>query len=328
MGGLARARWPVALFALGALALIPAACSSDGGAGPGTTLTDADAGAAGSSSVVPLSDGEQFLREYSSVVCAMYQPCCDAAGLGFDQGGCTDWFSRVTAAYLPDGFEPVLGAACLDALAAARAADPNRCSTVPAFDEATLRAQCASAFVAPARQGSPLGGSCQLADDCAASGDEDGSIICYGRRCVLQKRGEDGDGPCYAGGSVELQNEMYTCAAEDGVFCHRSDNVCRSQVAAGEYCPWPNACAEDALCVGGTCRALPARGEQCLNGIPGAGGSCRSGDVCDTTTIICGPGLDNGAACTTGEPGKCASKLCVAGVCAASDFQQNLNCTG
>lgn len=318
------------LLALASSGLIAAACSGDneGTDGPGATLTDVETGAGGSSSIVPLSEGEQFLREYASAVCAMYQPCCNAADLGYDAGGCTDWFSRVTAAYVPDGFDPAAGAACLEALAAARAADPDRCSTVSAFDEATLRAQCTSAFHAPAREGSPLGGSCQLAGDCAATGDEDGSIICYGRRCVLERRGADGDGPCYAGGNVELADEMYTCDASDGLFCHRGDNVCRPHVAAGEYCPWNNACNSDALCVGGTCRALPARGEQCLNGIPGAGGYCRSGDVCDTTTIICGPGLDNGVSCTTGDPGKCASKLCVDGVCAVSDFQQNLNCTG
>lgn len=317
------------LLALGALALIPLACSDSSSEGsPGSTLTNADAGTAGTGTIVPLSDGERFLQEYASAVCAMYEPCCNAGNLGFDAGGCTDWFARVTAAYLPEGFDAEQGAACLEALSAARAADPERCSTVGAFAEATLREVCTSAFKAPAREGSPLGGSCLLAGDCAASGDEDGSIICYGRRCVLEKRGADGEGPCYAGGNVELQDEMYTCNADDGLFCHRSDNVCRPHVAAGEYCPSNNACGSDALCVGGTCRALPARGEQCLNGIPGAGGSCRSGDVCDTATIVCGPGLDHGAACTTGDPGKCASELCVDGVCAASDFQQNLNCTG
>jgi hypothetical protein len=329
MGVSARSpRWLRASFVFGALGLALAACGSDGNAPPGMTFTNADAGAAGSGSVVPLSAGEQFLREYASAVCEMYEPCCNAGGLGFERGGCSDWFARVTAAYLPDGFDAEAGEACLEALNAARAADANRCSTVGSFDDATLRAQCTSAFKAAARAGSPLGGSCLLAGDCAASGDEDGSIICYGRRCVLEKRGLAGDGPCYAGGDVELEDEMYTCDASDGVFCHRGDNVCTPHVAPGEYCPWPNACGDDALCVGGACTALPARGERCLNGIPGAGGSCRSGDVCDTTTIICGPGLENGAACAAGESGKCASKLCVDGVCAASDFQQNLNCTG
>jgi hypothetical protein len=258
----------------------------------------------------------------------MYQPCCEAEGLGYDAGGCTDWLSKVMDAYMPDGYRPAAGAACLQALAAARAGDDDRCSSVGSFDEATFRSLCDEAFVAPARDGSPLGGTCLLAGDCAATGDEDGQIICLSRTCVLERRGNDGDGPCYAGGNVALQDEMYPCDAAQGLYCHRATNTCVPEVPAGEYCPYPNACDASSMCIGGTCRALPAHGETCLNAVPGAGGFCRSHDACDVATLTCGPGLGNGATCTTGDPGKCASGLCVDGACAATDFQRNMNCTG
>jgi hypothetical protein len=333
MLGFAHSRSLGTLLALSSFALVPLACgdASDNGApGGGATLTSADAGSTGSNnaSIVPLSDGERFLTEYASAVCAMYQPCCNAAELGFDAGGCTEWFAKVTAAYLPEAFQPEAGAECLRAVAEARAEDPDRCSHVASFEEATLRHQCEQAFKAPARDGAPLGGSCLLAGDCAASGEEGGQIICYGRRCVLERRGASGDGPCYAGGNVELEQEMFTCDAADGVYCHRADNVCAPRVGAGEYCPYGNACDADSMCIGGTCRALPERGESCLNAIPGAGGFCRSGDACDVPTLTCGPGLAMGTTCTEGAPGQCASGVCDRGVCVDTDFSRHLNCTG
>ncbi len=193
------------------------------------------------------------------------------------------------------------------------------------FAEATLRAQCELALVAPAREGAPLGGSCLLAGDCAAPGGDDGKVICYGGTCVLERRGAAGDGPCYAGGSTGLAHEMYTCRAEDEVYCHRSNNVCTPIAADGELCPYASACGAGAMCVGGTCRALPAEGESCLNGVPGAGGFCRSG-TCDRQTLICAPGGAEGQACS--ETQKCASGVCLQGTCARSDWQRNLNCVG
>jgi hypothetical protein len=62
-----------------------------------------------------------------------------------------------------------------------------------------------------------------------------------------------------------------------------------------------------------------------LNGIPGAGGFCAAGSVCDRTTLICGAGQALGEACKDGE---CEQGVCRDGVCETSDFLDNLNCTG
>ncbi|MEY4548558.1 MAG: hypothetical protein RL685_4753 [Pseudomonadota bacterium] len=298
---------------------------TSGGGSAGTSAGSAGS-SAGTSGAAPLSDGERFLADYASSVCALYEPCCQSERLGFSAEGCTDWFARVTAAYLPDQLLPEAGAACLAALAEARAQDPDRCNNVAAFDEATLRAQCEQALVAPAREGAPLGGECLLASDCAAAAaQEEGQVICYGGSCVLERHGAAGDGPCYAGGDIALAQEMYTCAAADGVYCHRANNVCTPHASAGEYCPFGNACGEDAMCIGGTCRALPGEGETCLNAVAGAGGYCRTG-TCDRATLLCGPGLAEGEACS--ETRKCAQGVCLEGSCARSDWQRNLNCVG
>jgi hypothetical protein len=308
---------------------MPVACgsgSSDAQLDDTNVLTSGGAGGNGGSAGAAgaLSAGERFLNEYASAVCAMYEPCCNGAGLGFDAGGCTDWFAKVTAAYLPDEFRPELGAECLLAIAQARAEDADRCNQVALFDEATLRSQCERAFVAPARDGAPLLGACTLAGDCAAGGDD--QVICYGGACVLQRSGASGDGPCYAGGNVGLAAEMFTCDAAAGLYCHRGDNQCTARVGDGERCPYTSACDDTAMCVGGTCKAFPDSGEPCLNAVPGAGGYCAADSACDVTTLTCGPGPAIGGDCS--EIRKCSSGVCVDNVCASSDWQRNLNCVG
>jgi hypothetical protein len=252
----------------------------------------------------------------------MYQPCCERDGRGFEASGCATWFRKVTAAYFKGEYDEARGAACLRAIKEARAADANRCTTVPLFDEATLRDACAEAFTSSAREGEPLGGKCLLAADCASSAGE--NVICSSGSCLLERRGAAGDGPCYVSGM--RVNETARCNAKDGLYCDRSANVCAPRVGPGELCPYPGACDDTALCVGGICQRLPDLGEPCLNGVPGAGGYCRAGTVCDRTALTCGPGLDAGAACRS--TGECAHGLCDNGVCVSSDFEKNLNCTG
>jgi hypothetical protein len=335
MDGLRRGkRWLARALAVTCTAVIPPACSG------GSDGTPADEGAAGTSagsggsaantgnggSAAFASEGEQFLAHYADEVCGMYQPCCDAEGMGFDAGGCRDWFARVTAAYMPDEFVAAEGTECLRALADARAQDPDRCNTVGVFAEATMRSECQKAFVAPARDGAPLGGHCLLSGDCAAAGDEPGKVICYANMCILERQGAAGDGPCYAGGGVPLQQEMVTCPAEQGLYCNRTDNACSPRVGDGERCPFNNACDATSMCVGGICRRLPEEGEPCLNGIPGAGGYCRNGAACNASTLICGAAPTLGEACS--ETRKCGNGVCIDGECVRSDWQRNLNCMG
>jgi hypothetical protein len=289
----------------------------------GSTSTGGTAGTGGSGGGMPATPGALFLQDYASAVCSMYQPCCNADALGFDLAGCTSWFSRVSAAYVGNTFDPDLGAACLAALADAVDADPDRCSNVALFDEATFWEQCRQAF-SVTREGVALGEVCDLAGDCASS--PDGPVLCYGGRCLLQLDGAPGDGPCFIQGSENRPLVAYTCNATDGVFCNRGTKNCEAHVAAGEYCPYPNACdPKTAMCVGGMCTALGAEGEACVNGVQGSGGYCVPGSVCDRTTLTCGPGRAEGEACKEGE---CETGLCLDGTCQKSDYQRNLNCTG
>jgi hypothetical protein len=303
--------------------LLLTACSADDKGKPekmpsGGGLDDGDAAV----DVTAPSEGDAFLEDYAAAVCAMYEPCCKTEGLGYDAGGCTSWFSKVTAAYFKGDYLAEAASSCLSKLAEARAADAQRCSNVLDFNLATLRDECQKAFGATARDGAPPGGKCLLAADCARPAG--GSVICYSGTCLPERRGSAGDGPCYI--SKTLPDEIVTCEAEDGLYCYRANNVCAPQVEDGELCPNANACKATARCIGGRCETLPGPGEACLNGIQGAGGFCRAGSACDRTTLICGEALEEGAACR--EPGECISGSCVMSKCAKPMFTNALNCTG
>jgi hypothetical protein len=295
--------------------------ASGGGTSTGGSAgTSSSAGRGGSATATP---GAKFLTDYATAVCSMYEPCCNADGLGFDLAGCVSWYSRVTDAYLGRDFDSEKGEACLAELANAVAADVDRCSNVAHFDEATFWEECQEAF-SVSREGVALGEVCDLAGDCASS--PEGPVLCYGGRCLLQLDGAPGDGPCIIQGSENRPLVAYTCDASDGVFCNRGTKNCEAHVAVGEYCPATNACdPTTAMCSGGMCVALGAEGEPCANAVQGAGGYCVPGSVCDPMTLICGPGRAQGEACTEGQ---CETGVCLDGTCQKSDYQKNLNCTG
>jgi hypothetical protein len=307
-----------------------AGCAADnvppdktGDGGGGGTQTD------GSDPPPPATDSAQFLMDYASSVCEMYEPCCQSAGLGYARGGCSEWFRKVTAVYFRGDYKPDAASVCLQHLAEVRAADSQRCGNVLDFDEATLRTECQRAFGAAERSGAPLGGKCLLAGDCASASAEDGAVICYSGNCLLQRQGKDGDGPCFFGGTSGIKgvpDESFQCNAKDGVYCDRVNNVCAATVADGEGCPTGAACKPTAICTGGRCVTLPGEGETCLNAIPGAGGFCRPGSSCDVATLTCSAPLKEGATCR--EPAQCESRSCMSSKCTKPEFTRALNCTG
>jgi len=303
--------------------LILIACSAENKGQPekmasGGGLDNGDA----SVNVTAPSEGDAFLEDYAAAVCAMYEPCCKTEGLGYDANGCTTWFRKVTAAYFKGDYTTDAASSCLSKLAEVRAADAQRCANVLDFNLATLRSDCQKAFGAAARDGAAPGGKCLLSGDCARPAG--GSVICYSGTCLPERRGNAGDGPCYIGST--LPDEIVTCEAEDGLYCHRANNVCTPKVEDGEPCPSPMACKETARCNGGRCETMPGPGEACMNGIQGAGGFCRPDSACDRVTLICGASLPEGATCR--DPGECTSGSCVSTKCAKPMFTNALNCTG
>lgn len=321
----------------GLLALV-VACGGGRGAGPADgSIPPTEDGSVSphvEDGSLPPSEESAFLNNYAAAVCEIYEPCCKAEGLGYSASGCVAWYREIVGAYfrLRGAYDAQRASGCLTALDDVRKAEPERCREVPSFAEATLRSRCSEAYVTPEREGKALGEECRMARECAGSGE--GSVVCYGRRCMLERRGEEGDGPCLMRrGDEEPLTEIYRCDSAGGLYCHPSENECTARASTGEPCPAPDACLEGAICNGGLCMELPGPGEPCMNAIPGAGGFCQPGSACDVPTLTCGAPLAEGETCR--ESGQCASRSCgclppscLRNVCAKADFMQHLSCTG
>jgi hypothetical protein len=264
-----------------------------------------------------------FLREYAAAVCLMYRPCCLGEGLGYDGAACTRSLVEASLNQAARVFDPEAAEFCLVALADARARDPERCSNVASFEEATLRADCAAALRPAPRGGSRLGESCNIAADCANRSGE--RIDCFEGRCLRHRRGSLGDGPCVLSSTL-LQNgaiEIFDCEARDGLFCHLAEDVCRAPFPVGQTCPYMGTCQAGAECLLGTCTRLPESGEACLTTIPGL---CAVGNACDPANRTCGPPLAHGQQCLRSS--ECQSLSCRSEVCSKPDFVSKLSCTG
>ena len=111
--------------------------------------------------------------------------------------------------------------------------EENLVVTTAPVDEGTVAVRAGNGDT---REGAALGEVCDLAGDCASS--EEGPVLCYGGRCLLQLEGEPGDGPCYIQGSENRPLVAYTCPAKNGVYCHRGTKTCEAQVGADEPCPY------------------------------------------------------------------------------------------
>lgn len=165
-------------------------------------------------------------------------------------------------------------AQCLAALpeGAACTADPSRCD-----DGLTCAAgRCAR----PAGEGGP----------CGAGGCAEG-LVCSGAVCVLPAtEGADcAEHPCALDGSW--------------LWCAPSDHRCAvvEVVAAGMSCAAGRVCAEDAVCMGGSCQPRPGPGDTCTDDCFRS--TCRAGR--------CVVDVAPGDACGAG----CGALDCVQGEC-------------
>ena len=265
---------------------------------------------------------ERFLREYAAAVCVMYHPCCIDEGQGYDGEGCTQWMYDLIRSYSEGEFRPDAAAHCMAAFDEARAQDPNRCKTEFSFDEATLRTECSAAFVRAPRSGAQLGGDCHWASECASS--TDGEVTCFEGRCLLQRQGAVGDGPCLFDTLVGTDGtDVFICNASDDLYCDLVDNVCTPFPDVGAACPHLGSCGRGAECLLDVCSRLPETGEDCLNTIPGL---CARGSACDAEHSICGPAFETGEPCELS--GQCVSGACRDDVCAVPEFVARMSCTG
>lgn len=314
------------------------ACSSDeggtggSGAGVGSGGTTGGGGSSGGLGVTPrpgeTESRDAFFAAYAGAVCVMFRPCCEGAAKGFDAVGCEGDEAKTNAVFHPGIVDAAKAKACLDAVRAA-ASDPNRCVDL-AFPEATFEALCDEAIVPDPSIPSPAGKACTKREDCAAGG---GAYAdCELGLCRVYTKGKEaGIGPCELRKDADPPDTtIYQCDPASGVYCQRERNVCEPFVADGGTCPVTAACGPGGMCIGGTCRTKPSEGQACLNAIPGAGGFCADGFVCNKQLLVCEARPKNDAGTKCNSPEDCKSNQCDLSTqtCKAYDFSKYLSCTG
>jgi len=257
---------------------------------------------------------EQFIQSYVASSCEYFASCPDVSS-GFAPGtNCTETFFENPRYFPwlspPLRFDPLAGAACLDAMA------QLSCSRGTGIEAAVV--PCFAVF----RGDADAGATCSVEEDCKAELTCDFAAGCPGVCTPAKHVGEScTQSRCETG---------LTCGA--GMIC-----LARARQAA--KCE-TGTCESGTMCdsgVGGTntCRpysefvATRSTGQQCRLSL-----ECSTNDYCDLDTWLCTKKLGTGAPCRplsddcmdgmhcssngdgTGEyPGKCVANVPVGGTC-------------
>jgi hypothetical protein len=217
----------------------------------------------------------QFAAEY----CALYQPCCQAAGLPVTQQGCRLLFGSVP---IQDG---AAAQQCLDEFRV-RAQAPDFCE----LRESDVPASCQRAFPQNGATGTAAPGApCDFTSDCAPSAR--GDVTCNHSFdadtsfCQVRVAAPEG-APC-AGtrdGSVTIytgddtQPELALCSREDGLSCEQG--ACKRGFAFGSACSSSSECA-NGRCASGVCQARLVDGAMCPSSDHCASNFCGDSGVCE-----------------------------------------------
>lgn len=256
--------------------------------------------------------GDAFADQY----CAMFQPCCQKAGLRTDGVACK---GLATFAGAQGTYDATAGNACLAELRA-ESAKPEFCTKGPNTSSCN-RVYSTSGSKQP-------GDACTSEKDCALSpeGDVDCRFIGSDRRmCQVSLVGKAGDSPCIGtksgnttsyvtsgSSTTEPPGRGYVCDLADGIRCDSKTAACTALLGEGAACTSPDPCDKAFYCdtfASKTCIKRLAVGADCSK----ASSACEQNATCDTTSRLCVALLADGAECTSGS--KCASRSCVNGVC-------------
>jgi hypothetical protein len=285
-------------------------------------------------------------QEFLSTYCGLLSPCCARAHRpSLDGARCEAFLDAVTprAAY-----DPHAGERCLAGVRAA-AARSDYCQ-IPDPDDAPA---CQPLFARrlPAGAGAP-GERCDSDDDCAPS--DEGAVSCaqvFGvaavtRRCQLEIRGREGDGPCVTGGdpvivfpyppsllagsfassvvqsfprNTQPAARAYRCDRAQGLRCANDGSRCVRLADAGQSCDLPNDCVPEATCpvAGGQCRPRVALGAPCDPASVRVQFLCVQGAWCEPRGRTCQAQVPVGGPCQ--QDSQCQTGVCINGGCDVSD---------
>jgi len=214
-------------------------------------------------------------------ICGLRQPCCTAAGIGFDETTCEANFKAQCALDVAasksgdETFDPSGIDACLAALPPIFA----KCTlTLPDILTVPITLRACNVFIGKKGEGA----ACDRNSECAQSADPNTYVSCSDQTKTCKKLtiAKQGDG----------------CDPANGTPCD-----------VGLYCDAP------ALMTAGTCKTATPAGQACQRPAL-TNPECGLGSYCDQTTATCTSGKTAGESCTLAN--ECASAACTSGKCA------------
>jgi hypothetical protein len=256
----------------------------------------------------PPDPAVQFIVDY----CAIYQPCCVAAGRPGDGVACQ---ALVASARSPEApYNAPAGGDCISRL--------RMMANEPGFCEGEILppSSCSRVF------GEMPEGVCIQDSDCPPSDQGEARCIAGGTetpRCQIQARGAVDSAPCIGdvrGGVVfytgtmsgEVPDLGYLCDAADMLRCDTAQTgACVALTAVGAPCVLSTDCADAAFCDAntGTCAPRNPAGSACI----GQALECADGSYCDAASMTCAAQLDVGTYCTDNV--QCLTGNCPDGTC-------------
>ncbi|MCA9642881.1 MAG: hypothetical protein H6718_28655 [Polyangiaceae bacterium] len=258
-------------------------------------------------------------EEFGARYCALFQPCCQGAGIVTEQTACKALFSFSSSKN---------AAAAEDCLKqyeeAAKAAD--WCETFSTFPRPQ---SCEQAY--PQGNGSggggntgtkPPGTECNDDDECLApSGGEANcsydfdlskdfctqyQFVGEGETC----KGTRDDNLTETSGVGSGVYEVPLCNTADGLYCDYSTEKCAKQAGLDGECSSSLGCTGDDLYCSGTCKTKVAPGGSCAD----SWSACDDAGYCDSFgTDTCLARKPNGEGCDSNE--QCESLYCDYDVC-------------
>jgi hypothetical protein len=254
------------------------------------------------------NDANGTWNERANQICALYTPCCVAAGLPTSEQLCHASFA------LPPS-DPAASDQCLaDLTAQSKSADFCTLS-LPEPDS------CAKAYPKTQPQGTHQpGDACNADQDCAPS--EQGTVHCTkpfhgkgdGWICQVQAHAKAGEA-CVGttdGSVTQIVGDdgapvVPICYATDALFCDAG--TCKPIGQAGDACTTDTGCAKGTYCDGSTCAAKLPVGSAC-----GASSSaCDDQAYCAFPESVCKARVAEGGACDSDE--QCLTAYCDGATC-------------
>jgi hypothetical protein len=252
----------------------------------------------------------EFARQY----CALFQPCCQGAGLAGGGQGCMLLFGSVPVA------DKVAAESCL-AEYEQRAQAPDFCQTLggPTQPESCARAFPQNELGQPPAGTKQPGEPCEFEDDCApASNGEAGCSMSFdsgSRTCRVRTRAALGeacvgtrDGNVWMTTGDDTGTTQPFCDRAEGTYCRAG--TCAAVVGVGQTCDLDEGCTDQAYCSAGVCTDRVGAGASCSE----SSAACNEGTYCEIDDDICHARIPEGGACVSATA--CASGLlCIDDVC-------------